>query len=542
MMDVQSIKLDQSKLMQDYRDRKESIYQHFYYDPFQINNFKRRQDYITKQKYQRENLVEILKTQNRKWGMSDQVEKQIDTLLDPNASVVIGGQQTGLLTGPLYTIHKIVSIIIQAKEQQDYLKQPVIPVFWMAGEDHDFLEVDHVYTLDENELHKTRINDQTPFDVKLPLSKRELPKDTQAFVDRVFASFQETEHTKAVYDLVTQALLASDTYVDFFACFIQQLFQEEGLVLVDAADDDLRRMEKDYFIKIVDHQQEIATSVVNRLQELSKDDYHVSLDVTATDAHLFYHHEGERLLLEVDDSGDFVTKGGGARFTKESLKETIEASPEKFSNNVVTRPLMQECVFPVLSFVGGPGEIAYWAALKDAFVALDLQLPIVTPRLSLTLMKRNHQTLLNDYQINATDLINYGTYQDKMNWLKRQTQSPIDETVNEVKKQFTQDHKPLQDLAASISSDLHDLTQTNLDQIQEQINYIENRLMQAVKEKNQVTVNHFDTLDLFYRPEGGLQERIWNITYWLNEIGLSLPQELTKLPARWEQDHQLVYL
>ncbi|WP_306975461.1 bacillithiol biosynthesis cysteine-adding enzyme BshC [Alkalibacillus salilacus] len=542
MMDVQSINLDQSKLMQDYRDRKESIYQHFYYDPFQINHFKRRQDYITKQKYQRENLVEILKTQNRKWGMTDQVEKHIDTLLNPNASVVIGGQQTGLLSGPLYTIHKIVSIIIQAKEQQDYLKQPVIPVFWMAGEDHDFLEVDHVYTLAEHELHKTRINDQTPFDVKLPLSKRELPKDTQAFVDRIFASFQETEHTKSVYDLVKQALLSSDTYVDFFACFIQQLFQEDGLILVDAADDNLRRMEKDYFIEIVDHQQEIATSVVSRLQELSKDDYHVSLDVTASDAHLFYHHEGERLLLEVDNSGDFVTKGGEIRFTKESLKEMIESSPEKFSNNVVTRPLMQEFVFPVLSFVGGPGEIAYWAALKDAFVALDLRLPIVTPRLSLTLMKRNHQTLLNDYQIDVKDLINYGTYQDKMNWLKRQTQSPIDETVNEVKKQFTQDHEPLQDLAASIGSDLHDLTKTNLDQIQEQISYIEKRLVQAVKEKNQVTVNHFDTLDLFYRPEGGLQERIWNITYWLNEIGLSLPQELTKLPARWEQDHQLVYL
>ncbi|MDQ0159190.1 bacillithiol biosynthesis cysteine-adding enzyme BshC [Alkalibacillus salilacus] len=541
-MDVQSINLDQSKLMQDYRDRKESIYQHFYYDPFQINHFKRRQDYITKQKYQRENLVEILKTQNRKWGMTDQVEKHIDTLLNPNASVVIGGQQTGLLSGPLYTIHKIVSIIIQAKEQQDYLKQPVIPVFWMAGEDHDFLEVDHVYTLAEHELHKTRINDQTPFDVKLPLSKRELPKDTQAFVDRIFASFQETEHTKSVYDLVKQALLSSDTYVDFFACFIQQLFQEDGLILVDAADDNLRRMEKDYFIEIVDHQQEIATSVVSRLQELSKDDYHVSLDVTASDAHLFYHHEGERLLLEVDNSGDFVTKGGEIRFTKESLKEMIESSPEKFSNNVVTRPLMQEFVFPVLSFVGGPGEIAYWAALKDAFVALDLRLPIVTPRLSLTLMKRNHQTLLNDYQIDVKDLINYGTYQDKMNWLKRQTQSPIDETVNEVKKQFTQDHEPLQDLAASIGSDLHDLTKTNLDQIQEQISYIEKRLVQAVKEKNQVTVNHFDTLDLFYRPEGGLQERIWNITYWLNEIGLSLPQELTKLPARWEQDHQLVYL
>ncbi|MET3682041.1 bacillithiol biosynthesis cysteine-adding enzyme BshC [Alkalibacillus flavidus] len=541
-MDVQSIKLQQSKLMEDYRDRQESIYQHFYYDPFQISNFKRRFDYVTEQSYRREELVKLLKEQNNQWGMTEQVESHIDELLNPQSTVVIAGQQTGLLSGPLYTIHKIVSVIIQAKEQRDYLQQPVVPVFWMAGEDHDFLEIDHVHTLADDGLHKTRIQDPTSFNVKKPISKRELPADTHDFVQRVFASFHETEHTKAVYDTVIQSLEGSKTYVDFFACLIQHLFKQEGLVLVDAADDALRRFEQDYFLQIVDHQFDIASSVVKRLQMLSNDGYHVALDATTSDAHLFYHHNEERHLLEVDESGYFVTKDGEICFSKEELKDKIVEAPEQFSNNVVSRPLMQECVFPVLSFIGGPGEIAYWAALKDAFRVMDLQLPIVTPRLSITLMQRNHQSLLTDYQIDSENLLNQGTYHYKMDWLKRQTRAPIEETVNEVEKQLEQAHQPLQSLADSISPDLFDLTTTNLDQMKDHLRFVENRLIQAVKQQNQTSVDHFDTLDTFYRPANGLQERMWNVVYWLNEYGLSLPHQLTDLPARWEQDHQLVRL
>ena len=130
IMDVQCIRLTkQSKIIQDYRDRKESILYQFQYDPYQLKSFQQRYNYLKTQTYKRDELVSLLIKQNNRWGHDESVLQNIERLKDPNSVVVIGGQQAGLLTGPLYTIHKIVSIIIQAREQEQYLKAPVIPVF-----------------------------------------------------------------------------------------------------------------------------------------------------------------------------------------------------------------------------------------------------------------------------------------------------------------------------------------------------------------------------------------------------------------------------
>ncbi|GEN44813.1 bacillithiol biosynthesis cysteine-adding enzyme BshC [Alkalibacillus haloalkaliphilus] len=543
-MEVKPIELKhQSKLMNDYRDRKESIYKHFEYDPFQLRSYKSRQNLIIDGQYQREALVEVLKEQNSQWGMNEQVERHIDELLDERTTVVIGGQQTGVLTGPLYTIHKIISIIIQAKEQREHLGCPVVPVFWMAGEDHDFLEVDHIFTYSNQRLNKTRVNDQQPFDYKLPISKRVLPQEeAQQFIDDVFETFQETEHTKSVYQLVQDAVAKSETYVDFFAYLTQQLFALEGLVLVDADDANLRKLERPYFLQMVENRRDLAAQVTKQLNELADDNYHVNLDASLSDAHLFYHYEGERLLLEVTKEGQFQSKGGEVSFSESELKQLVDEHPELFSNNVVTRPLMQELVFPVLSFVGGPGEIAYWAALKGAFKALNLKLPIVTPRLSLTLMKRNHQSLIEHYQMDEESVINEGSYHFKMNWLTRQSKYPVKETVEEVKKQLEVVHQPLQSIAQGVSSDIEALTKTNLKQIEDEIDYVEKRIMSELNKQHEQTVKQFDELNEFYNPSGGLQERMWNIVYWLNEYGLDLPIQLTEIPPRWEQDHQFITL
>ncbi|GAA0460546.1 bacillithiol biosynthesis cysteine-adding enzyme BshC [Alkalibacillus silvisoli] len=543
-MEAKPIELtQQANLIKDYRDRKESIYKHFQYDPFQLRSFRSRYEYLMGQTYKREALVKVLKEQNERWVMTSKVQQNIEALLDEKSTVVIGGQQTGLLTGPLYTIHKIVSIIIQANEMSEYLKSPVIPVFWMAGEDHDFLEIDHVFTYQDQELNKVRIDDETPFDYKSPISKREIPVvEAERFIDQVFETFQETEHTKELYETVRQSLNNSKTYVDFFACFLNQLFEKDGLVLVDADERNLRMLERDYFIRMVENREDIATKTAERLKALTASGYHINLDAKSTDAHLFYHHDGERLLLEVDTNGRYRSKGGEVSFLEAELKELIYHSPEQFSNNVVTRPLMQEFVFPVLSFVGGPGEIGYWSSLKGAFEAVNLQLPIVTPRLSLTLMKRNHQSIMNQYHVDETDLINNGTYQDKMSWLKRQSKYPLEETVQQVKKQMEVAHQPLQEIAQSVSNDMAALTETNLKQIEDEINYVEKKLYHAIKGQHQDVVLRFDDLDSFYYPLGGLQERVWNVVYWLNEYGLDLPESLTKIPPRFEQDHQIVIL
>ncbi|RPF56089.1 bacillithiol biosynthesis cysteine-adding enzyme BshC [Aquisalibacillus elongatus] len=538
-MKVHSVHLPkQSALIQDYRNREESIMTQFHYDPYQIRNYKKRHDYLSSQDFKREALTDALKKQYQKWGTSEAVLNHIEALNDPNAVVVIGGQQAGLFSGPLYTIHKIISIIVQAKEQREYLQQPVIPVFWMAGEDHDFEEINHVYTYQDQRLHKHRIQSTDP--EKTPVSKRVIDKESMlAWINDLFKSLRETEYTNDLYERLINLVEDGDTYVDLFAKFTNTLFAHEGLVLVDSDADELRDIEADYFVEMVQHQNEIAESVVDQIETQEDKGYSISLDATTEDGHLFYHVNGERFLLE--RKGDhWLNEEMGVQFTTEELIQKIKSNPRLFSNNVVTRPIMQEYVFPVLSFVGGPGEIAYWSVLKPAFERLGLQFPIVMPRLSLTLLGAKHEQWILRHHVKFEDLISKGIFQHKMNWLNRQTSKPIEEVVENVKQELEFVHKPLQDLAFDIQDDLGAYAESNLDRIHEDINQLEKRIKQELRRKHQQSIRCFDELNHFYYPNKGLQERVWNIVYFMNEYGPDLPFNLLDVPPRWEQDHLVV--
>lgn len=539
IMDVQCIRLtNQSKIIQDYRDRKESILYQFQYDPYQLKSFQQRYNYLKTQTYKRDELVSLLIKQNNRWGHDESVLQNIERLKDPNSVVVIGGQQAGLLTGPLYTIHKIVSIIIQAREQEQYLKAPVIPVFWIAGEDHDFEEINHVYTYEDHQLKKNRLNEMEI--KKEPVSQKKLDKNLiERWFKNVFSTYQETEWTNELYSSVNDALRKSETYVDFFARLIRQLFKNEGLVLIDSNDADLRRFEVEYFLQLIHHRDHLAKAVVNEFDEQLKRGYEIDLDVSTNDAHLFYHLKGERLLL-VKNNDVWTSKDGEVSFTKEQIVEKIKSEPENFSNNVVSRPIMQEFIFPVLSFIAGPGEVAYWSVLKGAFSAVNLQLPIVTPRMSITLLKHDHKKRLEQLNLSLESVISTGCRYNKLKWLKKQTRQPIDEMIDGIKGEFQKIHEPLQELAATIRDDVHALTKTNLKVIEQQLDFVGKRLNKAVEEKHSRTLSYYDEIDCFYYPKDGLQERIWNIYYFMNEYGLDLPQKLLEVPPNWEQDHIVV--
>ncbi|MGM8214373.1 bacillithiol biosynthesis cysteine-adding enzyme BshC [Bacillaceae bacterium W0354] len=538
-MDVHCITLEQqSNLIKDYKNRKESIYTQFHYDPYQLKSFRNRYNYLITQEYKRQELVDILKEQNIRWGADDSVLTNIDQLNDPKSVVVIGGQQTGLLTGPLYTIHKIISIIIQAKEQSEHLKIPVIPLFWMAGEDHDFEEINHVFTYESNRLKKHRLEDYHV--KKVPVSARKLDLDkVEKWMLELFSTFQETEHTKAIYHSLQETMKKSETYVDFFASIINEMFKNEGLVLVDSNCPKLRELERDYFLEIINNRDKLASVVVQELNNQLEKGYHISLDATTEDGHLFYHLNGERLLLYKVD-GKWMTKDGQVTFMEEELINQVKESPQLFSNNVVTRPLMQEFVFPVLSFIAGPGEIAYWSVLNRAFHTLNLQMPIVTPRLSITLLLNHHQRQIKQMELNLDTMIDNGTSTSKLNWLKRQTYLPVDDVINEVKSEIEKIHQPIQELASTIQPDLHSLSETNLLKIKEELEFLRKRLNKALKTKNKDIIHMFDELEWFYHPNNGLQERVWNVYYFLNFYGPDLPKFLLNTPPMWEQDHLLV--
>src|SRR5690625_1562886 len=141
-----------NKLINDYRNNNNNIMQYFDYSPF--HDYEKRVNDLQNRLFKREQLTDVLFTMNKSWDAPQTTFDNIEKLKNNNSVVVIGGQQAGLLTGPLYTINKIISIIQFAKQKEKELGIPVIPVFWIAGEDHDFDEINHVFLPNHGEMEK----------------------------------------------------------------------------------------------------------------------------------------------------------------------------------------------------------------------------------------------------------------------------------------------------------------------------------------------------------------------------------------------------
>lgn len=539
-MQVKPIQLHkQNQLITDYRNNKESIMKYFDYLP--IESFEKRVEDLKKRNFDRGQLTNILHKVNQQWDAPESTFHNIERLKNENSVVVIGGQQAGLLTGPMYTINKIISIIQLAKQQEADLQIPVIPVFWIAGEDHDFAEINHIYLSEIPAMQKYNLQHRV-------LDKRSVSHlsidepSINHWLNSLFEQLKETQYTKDLYKVIANCLDQSKTYVDFFARVIFQLYKEEGLVLIDSAHPDVRQMESNHFVRLIEKQPEISAGVYNAFQQVKKDEYTISLDLEARDAHLFYHLHNERILLTKNETGDWVGKQNEITFTTEELIEVAKHSPELLSNNVVTRPLMQELLFPTLAFIGGPGEIGYWAVLKPAFHSLEINMPPVVPRLSFTYIERNVEKALNKFDISAEHAINHGIMELKEKWLAAKSDPPIQKIANDIKETINKAHKPLSDAAQEIGSDLGDLAKKNLFYLHADVEYLEDRIMKELIQKYAKDLHEFDRINNALNPEGGLQERIWNPLQWVNEHGTGFIKNTTSSSCSFDQAHYVIYL
>src|SRR5699024_1425050 len=256
------------------------------------------------------------------------------------------------------------------------------------------------------------------------------------WLQTAFADMKETMYTKSLYDTILRCLHTSESYVDFFAKLIHALFPEEGIVLIDSGDEAVRRLETDFFQLLIKNQEEISASVYETVQQLQQKGYTVPLEVEPNDTHLFYHDDyNERILLKREED-KWVGKNDEVVLTTEDMLHLAATQPDRLSNNVVTRPLMQEYLFPTLAFVGGDGEISYWAALKKAFHCVELTMPPVVPRLSLTYKTDRVDKLLRTRVLKAEDVIQYGVTDVRMRWLMSQETPSIDIVFSDVLQQI----------------------------------------------------------------------------------------------------------
>ncbi|WEG11671.1 bacillithiol biosynthesis cysteine-adding enzyme BshC [Pullulanibacillus sp. KACC 23026] len=526
-MDVKLIDLPKpSPLVEAYSASSPTIHAFFDYDYNSEASYQKRLEELSARPYKRAELVQVLTQFNQRLSAPSQVFENINRLTKPNSVVVVGGQQAGLLTGPIFTIHKCLAILQLAREKEEQLKVPVVPVFWIAGEDHDFAEVNHVFFYQQNSLRKF------PFKIKgsgqsavsdLPYNPDELEK----WVEEVFRAFGETEFTEELLKQVKQTVREADTLVSFFGRLIHQLFGKYGLVLMDSADPHLRKIESSYFAEMIDRSEKIATGVTSQLERLKQAGYTVQLDQTDQSANLFVTHEQQRILL-TRDQGDFVNTDKGFRKTKEELLGLTECAPHLLSNNVVTRPLMQDLVLPTLAFVAGPGEIAYWSALQPAFHSLGILMPPVVPRFHLVMVNRQAEKWLQEKNLTVEDVLKGKLRDKKEEWLKAQHEWEVDRYFETAREAMKTAYQPYKELAVQIHSELNELSRSNWDRIEHQMDYLKKQMERYIRVRHQTELSRFDYLEAQLFPNNGPQERSWSVYAFLNEYGPDLVDRLMK--------------
>jgi bacillithiol biosynthesis cysteine-adding enzyme BshC len=542
-MIIESVSLPvANRLARDYQQGKADALQFFHYQPYQNEAYRERIEWLNgKSCPHRERLVEGLYAYNQQIGNHPEALTRIEQLRRSDAYVVIGGQQAGVLTGPLYTIHKAIHLIQSARKLQEELQVTIVPVFWIAGEDHDIDEIDHLYWLTDGEtvVSKGRMN--LPRKGRVSASSLRLEQEAaERFVDSFLQELTETEETAAIRDLLKQEVRQSSTVVDWFARLMASLFGKHGLVLVESSLPFVRELERPVFRRLIEQNERISSLLEETSDRIIAAGYEPQLQVEGKQANLFVYESGERLLLERSDDR-FRTKDRRYSYSKDELLTMLEADPRRFSANVVSRPLMQEHLFPTLAFIGGQGEVAYWAFYRKVFEAMGYQLPIVLPRMSITLVEGAIARLMEQVGLSVEKVLTgFGEWKEQ--WERLREPDPLKERFAQTRQAMEALYRPLITEVVERDAGLRELAEKNINMLLAQVDFLEDRLNRSLRRREDVSLARVRRIEASLLPEGAWQERKLSVFFFANKYGLDLVDRLVAAPFRLDGSHQIVYL
>jgi bacillithiol synthase len=531
-----------NRFASNYLEQSPDILPFFHY---RFNDFaedQKRLDELSNRYFPREKVADHIEKFMGRFPSSSAVNNSLAKLKQLNSVVVIGGQQAGILTGPLYSIHKIISIIKLAEEKERQLGVPVIPVFWIAGEDHDFHEVNHLFMQVEQKVDKWTYPEKVK--QKKMVSDIILNKEVCLdWVNNVIENLGETNHTKQLIKFAEETLIKSDTFVDFFANIVMEIFKDYGLLIVDSGDRNFRLLQKEYFTQQIEHHKEVTNYLLEQQRIIGNSGFPITIDSNESAANLFFYNPktSERILLEFDPkSNQFVGKSGNVSYSKEQLIEIAYNNPEKLSNNVVTRPLMQEWIFPTLAFIAGPGEISYWAELKLVFEHFKLKMPPIVPRLNITLLERAIDRDMKELNLDLAAVLSRGCVDERERYLESIKDKEISELFSSLKSQLIKQYELIEEKTSQLDRGLLPLVKKNESYLLKEIGFMETKLEGSVKSKYDVILSKFIRVDLSLRPDGFPQERVWNIFYYLNQYGTDFITHLMQLEFEFDGRHKVV--
>ncbi len=444
----------------------------------------------------RETLVQVLKEQYQSLEPNKAVLQHIDLLANEQTFTVTTGHQLNLFTGPLYFIYKIVSTINLAIELKiAYPDKNFVPVYWMATEDHDFEEINHVHVEEKHISWIQQTNGATG----------RLPTKTVAAALMAYKGYLGiSPNGQKMARMVDEAYAQHECLSDATRALVNGLFENYGLVIIDADHPSLKKQ----FAQVIQEDiigQHSAKCLNSTSEALEKAGY--KTQVSGRDINFFYLKENirERIVFK---NGKYLVHQTDIHFTEEELLSEITAHPERFSPNVIMRPLYQETILPNIAYIGGGAEVSYWMQLKGIFDHYGIDFPTLLLRNSALVIDKRSAENLHKLGFHYEDIF-LPTEELQGLWIRRNSEEVLS-LSNEIRTvQAVFDQIKLN--AFKIDKTLENSTESTKIRATRLLERLEKKLFKAEKRRHQTSLQQIENVKKRLFPQQTLQERVVNI-------------------------------
>ena len=463
----------------------------------------------------RVDLVKVLNDQYAQIEVSENTRKSIDALNSENSFTIVTGHQLNLFTGPLYFLYKIVSTInLTRKLKEEFPDNEFVPIYWMATEDHDFEEI-NFFNLNGKKFKWNNADERAGKTAVGGLSTEGLDEVFKLFSAEIGGG-EDADYLK---DLFKKGYLENDNLTDATRYIANELFGKYGLVIVAAGDARLKR----HFIPQVENelfQNQSYENTTGTVEKINSQGYNIQ--VTPREINLFYLTEEIRERI-IERDGKYFVHETEISWTKDEILAEIKDHPERFSPNVMLRPLYQEVILPNLCYIGGGGELAYWLELKSYFDAEKVTFPMLLLRNSALLQTRKQNDKRERLNISIQELF---LKQHELINRKVRKISNIDIDFSPQKEHLVEQFQHMYDLAEKTDESFLGAVKAQEVKQLKGLDNLEKRLLKAQKRKLKDEVERIAELQNELFPNRSLQERQTNFSEFYAEYGESLIEKL----------------
>lgn len=459
-------------------------------------------------------LVTALKSQYETVNATKVTLGNLKLLGESNTFTVTTGHQLNLFTGPLYFLYKIVSAINLSKELSErYPNQNFVPIYWMATEDHDFDEI-NFFNFRGQKIQWTRESSG---------GVGRLNTEGLKEVFEVFAAqLGPGRNADYIKNLFEEGYLKHNNLAEATRYIANALFGNHGLIIVDGDDVNLKRLFIPYVERElkeqISHKKVLETNA--RIQAVSDKNY--GIQVNPREINLFYLKDDIRERI-IEDNGLFIVNNTTLTWSEEEIFKELDQHPERFSPNVIMRPLYQEVILPNLCYIGGGGELAYWFQLKSYFNEVKVTFPMLLLRNSALIITKKQSEKLQKLELSITDM-----FKKQLSLVNERTKalSTINIDFSEQKEHLQKQFEALHKLAEETDKAFLGAVGAQERKQIKGLEHLEKRLLKAQKRKLSDILSRTTALQDELFPRQSLQERNTNFSEFYLEHGDQLIEQL----------------